>query len=49
MGILIQSCLAVLPEYQNGEYLQYEESKTKGYLENSNQIIGFELGKNKIY
>lgn len=36
-------------EYQNGEYLQYEESKTKGYLENSNQIIGFELGKNKIY
>lgn len=36
-------------EYQNGEYLQYEESKTKGYLENSNQIVGFELGSNKIY
>ena len=29
--------------------MQYEESKTKGYLENSNQIVGFELGSNKIY
>lgn len=36
-------------EYQNGEYLQYEESRTKGYLENNNQIVGFELESNKIY
>lgn len=36
-------------EYQNGEYLQYEEDKTKCYLESNNQIVGFELGENKIY
>ena len=36
-------------QYLGGEYPEYKEISTKGYFQNSNQIIGFELGSNKIY
>ena len=39
MGILIQSCLAVLPEYQNGEYDKSVIKETDLYLE-GNKITG---------
>ena len=35
--------------YLRGGYGEYEEKKTKCYLENENQIIGFETNSNKIY
>lgn len=36
-------------EYVRGEYLQYGENDNKCYLENQNQIIGFETNSNEIY
>lgn len=36
-------------QYLGGEYPEYKEISTKGYFQNSNQIVGFELGSNKIY
>lgn len=36
-------------QYLRGEYKEYREISTKGYLQSTNQIIGFESGSNKIY
>ena len=35
--------------YFNGEYLQFSEDKNKGYIDNGQEIIGFENGSKKIY
>ena len=35
--------------YFNGEYMVYTEDKTKCYLQNDNQVVGFEADSDKIY
>lgn len=36
-------------KYNNGAFREYEEDKTKGYIDNNTEIIGFTANSSKIY